>query len=127
MSPDVEEQYKVLTRDYDNAQRIYQDLLAKKSTAELALNMENQQQGEQMTCCNRPTCPTRPAFPTACLPQAAWALVWHSELRSPLWLELSDNRSAPKRCCGGAGSAAAGFRALGGRGMRKTTGWQWQW
>ena len=31
LSPAVEEQYKALTRDYDKAQKFYQDLLAKKS------------------------------------------------------------------------------------------------
>ena len=48
MSPDVEEQYKLLTRDNDNAQGFYKDLLAKKSSAELGTSMENQQEGEQM-------------------------------------------------------------------------------
>ena len=36
MSPGVEEQYKLLTRDNDNAQAFYKDLLAKKSSAELS-------------------------------------------------------------------------------------------
>src|ERR1035437_6490297 len=48
MSPGVEEQYKLLTRDNDNAQSFYKDLLTKKSSAELGTSMENQQQGEQM-------------------------------------------------------------------------------
>src|SRR5258708_9997416 len=46
ISPSVEEQYKVLTRDNDNAQSFYKDLLTKKSSAELGTSMENQQQGE---------------------------------------------------------------------------------
>jgi uncharacterized protein involved in exopolysaccharide biosynthesis len=68
MSPDVEEQYKELSRDYDNAQAVYRDLLTKKSSADLGTNMESQQQGEQMTVllgANRPeqpTFPTRPLF-----------------------------------------------------------------
>ena len=41
LSPAVEEQYKQLTRDYDNAQKDYQDLLAKKSTANLTVKMTN--------------------------------------------------------------------------------------
>ena len=49
MSPDVEEQYKQLSRDYDNDQAVYRDLLTKQSSAELGTNMESQQQGEQMT------------------------------------------------------------------------------
>ena len=39
LSPAVEEQYKELTRDYDNANKNYQDLLAKKSIANLTVKM----------------------------------------------------------------------------------------
>ena len=48
LSPAIEEQYKELARDYDNAQKNYQDLLADQSKSNLALKMEQQQQGEQM-------------------------------------------------------------------------------
>src|SRR5437763_1486103 len=48
LSPAVEEQYKSLTRDYENAQKNYQDLLGKKSTADLTVKMNNQAQGERM-------------------------------------------------------------------------------
>ncbi len=47
ISPDVEEKYKLLTRDYETAQKFYTDLLAKKSTSEMATDMEKRQQGEQ--------------------------------------------------------------------------------
>jgi polysaccharide chain length determinant protein (PEP-CTERM system associated) len=63
MSPAIEEQYKVLTRDYDNAQSFYQDLLKKKSSSELAYDMENQAQGEQMTILNPASLPDSPSFP----------------------------------------------------------------
>jgi polysaccharide chain length determinant protein (PEP-CTERM system associated) len=63
MSPNVEEQYKLLTRDYDNAQTFYRDLLAKKSSSELATSMENQQQGEQMRVLNPAALPDSPSFP----------------------------------------------------------------
>lgn len=63
MSPAIEEQYKALTRDYDNAQTSYRDLLTKKSTSELATNMENQQQGEQMRILNPAGLPSDPSFP----------------------------------------------------------------
>ncbi|HEV2729445.1 MAG TPA: Wzz/FepE/Etk N-terminal domain-containing protein, partial [Terriglobales bacterium] len=43
MSPGIEESYKLVTRDYDNAQSFYRDLLAKKSSSEVATNMESQQ------------------------------------------------------------------------------------
>ncbi len=67
MSPAIEEQYKLVTRDYDNAQKFYQDLLAKKSQAELATSMESQQQGEQMTILNLASLPDYPSFPNRSL------------------------------------------------------------
>ena len=63
MSPGIEEQYKLLTRDYDNAQNLYRDLLTKKSSSELAANMESQQQGEQMHVLNPAGLPSDPSFP----------------------------------------------------------------
>jgi polysaccharide chain length determinant protein (PEP-CTERM system associated) len=47
MSPGIEEQYKLLTRDNDNLQNQYKDLLNKKNQSAVATNMENQQEGEQ--------------------------------------------------------------------------------
>ncbi|MFY9648119.1 MAG: Wzz/FepE/Etk N-terminal domain-containing protein, partial [Terriglobales bacterium] len=44
MSPAIEEQYKLLTRDNDNAQAFYKDLLAKKDAAGVGTSMENQQE-----------------------------------------------------------------------------------
>jgi uncharacterized protein involved in exopolysaccharide biosynthesis len=63
MSPGIEEQYKLVTRDYDNAQSFYRDLLAKKSSSEMATSMENQQQGEQMRILNPAGLPDAPSFP----------------------------------------------------------------
>lgn len=63
MSPNVEEQYKLLTRDNDNAQNQYKELLAKKSSAELGTSMENQQQGEQMHILAAAGLPDSPSFP----------------------------------------------------------------
>jgi len=64
MSPSVEEQYRELTRDYDNAQSFYRDLLAKKSAADVATNMENEQQGEQMLILQPANFADSPSFPT---------------------------------------------------------------
>jgi uncharacterized protein involved in exopolysaccharide biosynthesis len=63
LSPAIEEQYKQLTRDYDNAQKTYQDLLAKKSTAEQTMKMINQSQGERMFPLNPASLPESPSFP----------------------------------------------------------------
>jgi capsular polysaccharide biosynthesis protein len=63
MSPSVEKQYKLLTRDNDNAQASYRDLLAKKTSAELGTSMENQQEGEQMHILTTAALPDAPSFP----------------------------------------------------------------
>ncbi|HSZ61482.1 MAG TPA: Wzz/FepE/Etk N-terminal domain-containing protein [Terriglobales bacterium] len=63
MSPTVEEQYKLLTRDNDNAQAFYKDLLAKRSSAGLGTSMENQQEGEQMHIAATAGLPDSPSFP----------------------------------------------------------------
>jgi len=63
MSPAIEEQYKALTRDSDSAHSFYNDLLAKKSSSELAGSMEDQQQGEQMKVLNPAGLPDSPSFP----------------------------------------------------------------
>ena len=63
MSPGIEEQYKLLTRDNDNAQAFYKDLLAKKSSAGLGTSMENQQEGEQMHIAATAGLPDDPSFP----------------------------------------------------------------
>ena len=67
LSPNIEEQYKALTRDYDNAQKDYQDLLAKKSTADLTVKMNNQSQGERMIALNPADLPDQPSFPNRLL------------------------------------------------------------
>lgn len=67
LSPGIEEQYKLLTRDYDNAQNLYRDLLTKKSSSELAANMESQQQGEQMHVLIPAGLPESPTFPNRLL------------------------------------------------------------
>jgi polysaccharide chain length determinant protein (PEP-CTERM system associated) len=63
LSPAIEEQYKQLTRDYDTAQKFYDDLLAKKSQSEMQTDMERRQQGEQMNVLNSASLPDSPSFP----------------------------------------------------------------
>src|SRR5579864_123071 len=67
LSPAIEEQYKQMARDYDNAQKNYQELLANKSKSDLALKMEQQQQGEQMHLLNPASMPDSPSFPNRLL------------------------------------------------------------
>ena len=63
LSPGIEEQYKQLTRDYGTAQKFYDDLLAKKSQAEMQTAMEREQQGEQMDLLIPADLPDSPSFP----------------------------------------------------------------
>jgi uncharacterized protein involved in exopolysaccharide biosynthesis len=67
LSPAVEQQYKQLTRDYDTAQKFYDDLLAKKSQSEMQTAMEREQQGEQMRLQNPADLPDSPSFPNRLL------------------------------------------------------------
>ena len=91
LSPAIEEQYKQLARDYDNAQKNYQALLADKDKSDLALKMEQQQQGEQMHLLNPASLPDSPSFPNRLLFAggglgAGLAL----GMGLALWLELRD-------------------------------------
>jgi polysaccharide chain length determinant protein (PEP-CTERM system associated) len=63
LSPGVEEQYKALMRDYETAQKFYNDLLAKKNESEMQTDMERRQQGEQMSLLNPASPPDAPSFP----------------------------------------------------------------
>lgn len=63
ISPAVEEQYKLLTRDYDTAQKFYDNLLAKKTQSEMATDLEKRQQGEQFRVMDPPNLPEKPIFP----------------------------------------------------------------
>jgi polysaccharide chain length determinant protein (PEP-CTERM system associated) len=67
LSPAIEEQYKQLARDYDNTQKVYQDLLADKSKSDIALRMEQQARGEQMRLLNPADLPDTPSFPNRLL------------------------------------------------------------
>ena len=62
-SPDVEEQYKQLTRNYDTAQAFYDDLLKKKSQSAEQKDMELAQQGERWRALGPAELPAGPTFP----------------------------------------------------------------
>jgi polysaccharide chain length determinant protein (PEP-CTERM system associated) len=62
-SPAIEEEYKELARDYDNAQKVYQDDLAKQSASKMASQAADQAEGAQMTLLNSANLPDSPTFP----------------------------------------------------------------
>jgi len=91
LSPGVEEQYKQLTRGYETAQKVYNDLMVKKSASEIQTDMERRQEGEQMSLLNPASFPDAPSFPNRLLfglggAGAGLAL----GLGLALWLEMRD-------------------------------------
>jgi polysaccharide chain length determinant protein (PEP-CTERM system associated) len=91
LSPAVEEQYKQLTRDYDTAQKVYDDLLAKKSQSEMQTAMEREQQGEQMTVLRAADLPESPSFPDRLLfTGGGFAGGLAIGFSLVLWLEMRD-------------------------------------
>ena len=91
LSPAIEEQYKALNRDYDTAQKFYDDLLAKKSESEMQTDMERRQQGEQMRLLNPASMPDSPSFPVRWMFAAGGAGGGLAiGLGLALWLELRD-------------------------------------
>ena len=62
-SPLVEEQYKELTRGYQEAQKHYDDLLSKRDQSKMATDLERRQQGEQFSVMDPANLPDSPSFP----------------------------------------------------------------
>jgi polysaccharide chain length determinant protein (PEP-CTERM system associated) len=62
-SPVVEQQLKELTRSYQTASDIYNDLLKKRENSAMATDLEHQQQGENFRVLDAPSLPSTPSFP----------------------------------------------------------------
>jgi polysaccharide chain length determinant protein (PEP-CTERM system associated) len=62
-SPQVLEEYKSITRDYQTAQGFYDDLLKKMNQSKMATDLERRQQGEQFSVMDQPNLPDSPMFP----------------------------------------------------------------
>jgi uncharacterized protein involved in exopolysaccharide biosynthesis len=91
MSPNVEERYKLLTRDNDAAQKIYSDLLANRSQAEMQTEVERREEGEQMRLLNPASLPYAPSFPVRWM-FAAYGLCGGLGIGGlfAFWLEFQD-------------------------------------
>jgi polysaccharide biosynthesis transport protein len=61
--PEVERGLASLTRDYHSAQKKYEEILAKKMTAQVAENLEGEQKAERFTLLEPPTQPDKPLKP----------------------------------------------------------------
>jgi polysaccharide chain length determinant protein (PEP-CTERM system associated) len=62
-SPVVEQQLKEMTRSYQTASEIYNDLLKKRENSAMATDLEHEQQGENFKVLDAPSLPTSPSFP----------------------------------------------------------------
>ena len=62
-SPVVEQQLKELTRSYQTASDMYNQLLKNRETAAMATRLEHQQQGETFKVLDAPSLPSSPSFP----------------------------------------------------------------
>jgi protein tyrosine kinase modulator len=98
LSPAVEEQYRKLTRDYDAAQKFYDDKSKQEKDSETQTAMEREQQGEQMHLQNTADLPESPTFPNR-LFFAGGGLAGGLALGFGLamWLELRDQSVRTER------------------------------
>src|SRR5215469_11900018 len=62
-SPQIQEEYKTLTRDYSTAQGFYDQLLKNFNQSKMATDLERRQQGEQFSVMDQPNLPDSPTFP----------------------------------------------------------------
>jgi polysaccharide biosynthesis transport protein len=63
LAPQVEQQYRELTRDYDNTRIKYQELRSKLTEAKVAQNLEADRKGERFTLIEPPLPPEEPVSP----------------------------------------------------------------
>jgi uncharacterized protein involved in exopolysaccharide biosynthesis len=63
LSPQIEKEYRELTRDYENARSKYQELRSKQGEATVAKNLEADRKGERFTLIEPPLPPQQPVSP----------------------------------------------------------------
>ena len=62
-TPQVEREYRELTRDFDTASEKYREITAKQLEAQLAQSLESEQKGEKFTLIEPPVFPEKPYKP----------------------------------------------------------------
>jgi uncharacterized protein involved in exopolysaccharide biosynthesis len=98
MSPEIEEQWNVLSRDYATKQKIYNDLLQKQSSADLGQEAETHAEGEQVTIGQPASRPETPTFPNRSLCAAGGLGAGLAlGLLIAIWLEFSDKSIRTER------------------------------
>ena len=86
LSPQVEQQYRELTRDYDNTRLKYQELRSKQSEAKVAQNLEADRKGERFTLIEPPLPPEEPVSPNRTLILIAGLILSGGLAAGVLWL-----------------------------------------
>ncbi|GAC1675297.1 MAG: hypothetical protein PVS2B2_10140 [Candidatus Acidiferrum sp.] len=66
-SPMVEQQFKELTRNYQTASEIYNDLLKKRESSAMSTELESKQESETFRVLDAPSLPTTPSSPNRLL------------------------------------------------------------
>ncbi len=62
-APEVERQYREMARDLESAQMKYQEMLSKKTEAQVSKNLETERKGEKFTLIEPPQPPEKPISP----------------------------------------------------------------
>jgi len=86
LSPQVEQQYRELSRDYDNTRLKYQEISSKHSEAKTAQNLEADRKGERFTLIEPPLPPEEPVSPNRKLILIAGIILSGGLAAGVLWL-----------------------------------------
>jgi succinoglycan biosynthesis transport protein ExoP len=86
LSPQVEQQYRELGRDYDNTRLKYQEIRSKQSEAKTAQNLESDRKGERFTLIDPPLPPEEPVSPNRRLIFALGIILSGAATAGVLWL-----------------------------------------
>jgi len=98
LSPQVEEEFKKLTRDNEVAHRVYDSLLLNKSESEIQADLERRAQGEQMHMLDDASLPDSPSFPVRWkFAAGGFGAGLAFALAVSFWLELRDKAIRDER------------------------------
>jgi uncharacterized protein involved in exopolysaccharide biosynthesis len=86
LAPEVEKEYRELTRDYDNARIKYAEIRSKQQEAKTAQDLEADRKGERFTLIDPPLPPEEPVSPNRKLLFAAGLVLSFAATFGVLWL-----------------------------------------
>jgi succinoglycan biosynthesis transport protein ExoP len=97
LAPQVEQEYRELTRDYENTRIKYQELRSKQSEAKTAQNLEADRKGERFTLIDPPLPPEEPVSPNRPLIFIAGLVLSCGLTLGVLWLLETNDSSVRGR------------------------------